>query len=230
MDSQWACTTCVDCAGIIVIKVVWQVVTHGTAEMLAPIALFHFDMAAVGAIPVMVFAYHCHVQSVPIYYELTFDPVLFDCAKMRRAAKERMRQQQQERAAVQSTAGSETPRTEAAAESAALLPHHNGSSTAADGAVTAPIHRTPTEVRRKLLGMARVLAAAYAECTVLYLSTGIAGCILFPKDAQSNILKNFPPNDHLMQVMLHQILSPSTILLKQLVMTLLHCIPGTSSM
>ena len=65
-------------AGIIVVKVLWLMVTEGVAEMLAPITLFHFDLAAVGAIPVMVFAYHCHVQSVPIYYELSFDPALFD--------------------------------------------------------------------------------------------------------------------------------------------------------
>ena len=52
-------------AGIIVVKVLWMMVTVGVAQMLAPVALFHFDLAAVGAIPVMVFAYHCHVQSVP---------------------------------------------------------------------------------------------------------------------------------------------------------------------
>jgi Transmembrane amino acid transporter protein len=197
-----------------VVKVLWQMATVGIADMFAPVALFHFDLAAVGAIPVMVFAYHCHVQSVPIYYELTFDPVLVDRKKMRSAALQRAQQQQQQHQQIAAEAATpvESPAVrDVATEHVPLLQRTNGSSmaaTAANGSTRAdtvlevvPVHRTSAEVRRKLFGMARVLLAAYAECTVLYLSTGIAGYILFPIDAQSNILKNFPANDVLMQVM-----------------------------
>ena len=213
-------------AGIIVVKVLWLMVTEGVAEMLAPITLFHFDLAAVGAIPVMVFAYHCHVQSVPIYYELSFDPALFDCVKLRRAALERrqqaMQQQQHQTEAptdqvVSASAAAVAADVDVTTDSAPLLPLVNGSISTppADGAAAAAAaaavgvapQRTAGEVRRKLFGMARVLAAAYAECTILYLSTGIAGLILFPQHVESNILKNFPPDDVLMQVLqLHAVL------------------------
>lgn len=210
-------------AGIIVVKVLWMMVTVGVAEMLAPVALFHFDLAAVGAIPVMVFAYHCHVQSVPIYYELSFDPALFDCAKLRRAAHERRQQlrQQPEHSAAPPEAASSAADAGAdgdpTVENAPLLPQANGSSSATAAPPTddspagaGTVLRTAGEVRRKLFGMARVLAAAYAECTVLYLATGVAGYILFPKHVESNILKNFPADDALMQVL--QPLSVSSIL------------------
>lgn len=186
------------------LKVVWQMVVDGPVHMLSQIALFNFDLAAVGAIPVMVFAYHCHVQAVPIFYELTFDPVLFDCAKMARQRKQREEEEavrQQRHRVLQGDEDPQHPSTvwnthrvsdagTTISEDAPLLPELE----------PAPVHRTGIEVRAKLAGMARVLAAAYAECTALYLATGIAGYILFPKDAQSNILKNFSPNDHLMQV------------------------------
>jgi amino acid permease len=195
-----------------VAKALWKMATVGIADMLAPVALFNFDLAAVGAIPVMVFAYHCHVQAVPIYYELTFDPVLFNLSKMRRAAAAAAAasaaapvQQQHTEAAAASPAG--TPNGDVATENVRLLQQTNGSSTPTPAVGGSPavglgaVYRTAGEVRRKLFGMARVLVVAYVECTVLYLATGIAGYILFPKDAQSNILKNFPADDVLMQVM-----------------------------
>jgi solute carrier family 38 (sodium-coupled neutral amino acid transporter), member 7/8 len=113
--------------------------------------MFTFDVTTFTAMPVMIFAYHCHVQAVPIYYELTESPKLWPpCAAGASVELERLSH----------------PRGRAA--------------------------------QRKLTGMAAVLSVAFAECSVLYLATGISGYSLFPDNTSSNILNNFDLGDGLM--------------------------------
>lgn len=111
--------------------------------------LINWDETALHAIPIMVFAYQCHVQSVPIYSEMTAFPRILPrwcCGK----------------------------------------------------------ERTPTQrlasVEEKRKGMGWVFLTTYAECTVLYLCTGVAGYMLFGTHTESNILDNFSINDGLMLV------------------------------
>ena len=59
------------------VKALCALWVDGVAHTLHRVVLFNFSISAIPAIPIMVFAYHCHVQAVPIYYELTDDPKLF---------------------------------------------------------------------------------------------------------------------------------------------------------
>jgi hypothetical protein len=135
------------------------------------VSAFKFDIATFAATPVMIFAYHCHIQAVPIYFELVDSPTL--CFWRRKSPAVR---------AVNGDSGSAS--TSSAAVETVELP---------DGVVNV--------IARKLHGMYAVLAAAYAECTIMYLATGISGYLLFPRTAASNILNNFPPEDVFMQCM-----------------------------
>eukprot|EP00892_Ulva_mutabilis_P010552 jgi/Ulvmu1/786/UM010_0160.1 len=155
--------------GIIVVKALCKLWAVGVAASLAPVKLFNVSVSAIPAIPVMVFAYHCHVQAVPIYYELSDDPRLF------------------------------TFLSDAWARITGRSAPHNGAAAVAPAPVATD--GTPAVVARKLHGAAAVLATAYAECTILYVSTGAAGYLLYPHDVQSNILNNFPPDDAIMQLM-----------------------------
>jgi amino acid permease len=101
------------------------------------------------AIPIIVFAYQCHVQSVQIHAELSPFPHLLPT-----------------RCCGRSRAGAE------------LQPN----------------------VTQKRQGMAAVCLTTYLECTTLYLSTGLAGYLLFGKQVEANILDNFSVNDSLMLV------------------------------
>jgi solute carrier family 38 (sodium-coupled neutral amino acid transporter), member 7/8 len=141
---------------------------------LAGVSMFKFDIATFAAMPVMIFAYHCHVQAVPIYFELVDNPKLFERSQ-RCPAPGTMGQSGENANSIASTSS---------AVVATELP---------DSIVNV--------IARKLHGMYAVLAAAYAECTVMYLATGVAGYLLFPHTADSNILNNFSPEDTLMQIM-----------------------------
>lgn len=147
------------------VKGLYVLRANGAAKAMERIALSHLSIDAIPAIPVMVFAYHCHVQAVPIYYELTDDPKLFT------------------------------------ALTGAWSRLTGGGGRRSSGGVAATALPAGGVVGRKLRGAAAVLATAYAECTLLYVSTGIAGYLLYPRDADSNILNNFPPDDGLMQIM-----------------------------
>ena len=137
------------------------------------VSLFKFDSRTFAAMPVMIFAYHCHVQAVPIYFELTDRPRLFNFRARRRRRP--------------------PPPPAAAEEGSALAARDVDDHTEATAAGVA------RSVATKLRGMYRVLMAAYAECTVMYVATGVAGYLLFPRTAASNILNNFAATDSLMQ-------------------------------
>jgi amino acid permease len=180
------------------VKGAMRVLTEGPATVLGTLSLFHFDITSIRAIPIMIFAYHCHVQAVPIYYEMSFEPYLLPWMRRARTCLSC--------AAVEYLHARQQLSTDSPTASEALLQQNVDSPTQADVTNAAsfsgtPPSRTVFEVRKKLYGMARVFWAAYAECTVLYLAAGIAGYILFPTDVQSNFLKSFPPDDILMQVL-----------------------------
>jgi solute carrier family 38 (sodium-coupled neutral amino acid transporter), member 7/8 len=129
------------------------------------VSLFRFDLRTFASMPIMIFAYHCHVQAVPIYFELTDNPSLCSCLHRR-------------------------PRQPSVSASTSLA------TDAVEDDLPDDIIKT---ISRKLKGMYEVLLAAYGECTVMYLATGVAGYLLFPRTASSNILNNFAASDTLMQ-------------------------------
>lgn len=153
---------------IIIVKCVMAAASglDGDGEpFMEAVSLFEFDMRTFAAMPVMIFAYHCHVQAVPIYFELTDNPSLCSCFRRRPQR--------------QSVSGNSNLAIDAVEDD---LP---------DDIITT--------IARKLKGMYEVLLAAYGECTVMYLATGVAGYLLFPRTASSNILNNFAASDTLMQ-------------------------------
>lgn len=131
------------------------------------VVLFNWDATAFLAAPVMVFAYHCHVQAVPIFLELTDTPTLNPCAPAAPAADD------------DSMHGVRM----------ALAPLAGGRAA-----------MSPALAMRRLQGMYDVLAAAYVECTVMYLTVGVVGYLLFPLTAAANILNAFALDDPVMQV------------------------------
>ena len=135
-------------------------------------------LAALAAVPIMVFAYQCHVQAVPIFTELSSRPRLWPFQPAH--------------------ADAEPPRlAHAAPDSPAAGRGSSPPPPSLDGVADAPRQvYTP----RKVAGMAWVVAAASAECTILYLVTGAAGARLFPAGAQANVLNDFAAADTLMQV------------------------------
>lgn len=81
---------------------------------------------------------------------------------------------------------------------------HSAVGVPVEAAVLQQVQRWPGDhegLRRKLSGMGWVFVATYTECTVLYLSAGISGNLLFPSNAEANILNNFPADDALMQIL-----------------------------
>ena len=195
----------------------------GAHSMLERLQLFEFDSASVAAIPIMVFAYACHVPSVPVFYELTADPSLFGCSKWRRAAEHPPIQQspqplqqphllhnsemgtsnsasavsQEPLTADQPLGESHVARRQSNPTSPLLSRRmHEGHAQEHDGA-----SGLQHALRRKLAGMSRVCVAAYAECSLLYVCAGLAGYLLFPNTAEANILNNFSNKDPLMQLM-----------------------------
>jgi solute carrier family 38 (sodium-coupled neutral amino acid transporter), member 7/8 len=158
------------------------------ADILSHVALYKLDVHTFAAMPIVIFAYHCHIQSVPIYFELTDRPSLLHWLKP------------------PPPTSAETMPADVAATPAAALPppgaphgHPTGAANGADGLYA--YDSVADVVAHKLKGMYAVLATAYAECTVLYLATGVAGYVLFPWTTSSNILNNFAKDDLLMQAM-----------------------------
>ena len=156
------------------------------APFLQHAAAFQLDGHTFSALPIIIFAYHCHVQAVPIYFELVSDPSLLRCGPPRK-----------ERRSDESAAGAGGSATAPEAQ-----PLSDGSALGPDAALPASFLTGGVDiVARKLKGMYAVTATAYVECTVLYLLTGLAGYALFPRTAASNILNSFAKSDVLMQGM-----------------------------
>jgi amino acid permease len=174
----------------------------------------HNSWAAFAAVPIMVFAYQCHVQAVPIFWELERQPALWprmrtlhhngpdhhrlpdaNCsgATANGASSGGEAADGVEAAAVQSAAEASVSRQQLArdAQSSPLLGRGPGAhidSTAQASSAS------------KVQGMLAVLVVASCTCTVLYLATGTAGVALFGSATQSNVLNNFDVRDTWMQI------------------------------
>jgi amino acid permease len=179
-------------------------------------------LGMLAAVPIMVFAYQCHVQAVPIFRELKAEPWLWPLPPPRP-------QQTRQSVASQSddpdtrtllpverensAGGSRSqalsqhddaspPRPASRAAAAIAAPRQEDASGASSSLeVPAPESDDSVYSSRKVAGMAQVFAAASLECSVLYLVTGTAGYRMFGESAQPNILNNFPPSDNLMGLM-----------------------------
>ena len=176
------------CAGVVVFKAL-VALAAGSDDEGEPIfvntVLWKFDIHTFAAMPIVIFAYHCHIQAVPIYFELHDNPLLVPCLKRRTAI----------------VRNGDNGGSESSHEPVSRMGHRAGIHPADVAALPAAQEpdNTVDIIARKLRGMYNVLAAAYAECTLLYLATGIAGYLLFPRTAASNILNNFAKEDMFMQ-------------------------------
>lgn len=182
------------------------------------------------AVPIMAFAYQCHVQAVPLFHELDTRPSLLlpwhragvglDPAAMRagkpanRASLGIETAHVHSNADIAATGGGRSDLAAASLRSRSTdLPpsprHGGGGGSAAPlylrsgsaAQLAALVPHAPAAVpAAKLRGMMQVLAVAYIMCTVLYETTGVAGFVLFGDAAQSNVLNNFSAHDVLMQL------------------------------
>lgn len=134
-------------------------------------------LAAFAAVPIMVFAYQCHVQAVHIFRELEPRPSLL-------------------RWHADASAPHDFNANSAAETSTTVLPADQPAYVdAAQGAGSTPA------VNAKLRGMLEVLVVASCTCSLLYVMTGSAGARLFPNDVAANVLMSFDPSDSVMQAL-----------------------------
>jgi hypothetical protein len=172
------------------------------------------------AVPIIVFAYQCHVQAVPIFRELTAEPRLWplpsahasqmwqfhpfgyqsddpDSRVLLPPQQESSTGDSQMQSLSQHVSSPPPPLSRVNAAAIQDNASHSGSSSEAGHAAHLDRVYSPC----KVAGMAQVLAAASLECTILYLVTGAAGYHMFAESALANVLNNFPPSDNLIQLM-----------------------------
>jgi amino acid permease len=173
------------------------------------------ELAAFAAVAIMVFAYQCHVQVVPIFHELEARPSLLGWLQVGKAEANGLQAEPLPVCADDSllaggrhaaAAGSEQ-----AGDGSRAVPSQQTSSTQhtaaaldvespASAGTTADGQQGTRASKAKLRGMCAVLLVASCTCTALYLITGAAGLALFGAAAKSNVLNNFAPDDALMQL------------------------------
>ncbi|KAL4457498.1 hypothetical protein ABPG75_012363 [Micractinium tetrahymenae] len=142
----------------------------------AEVKAVNASLSFLTALPLVVFGFQCHTNVVTVWEELEPRPSFFRTA----------------------TPPAITPHTPADTEQP--QPEQQEPPPQQQAAWPVPGNGQRRAKSEKLVGMARVVAAAVALTGLFYSCVGLAGYLAFPASAQSNITLNFSEDDPLIQV------------------------------